>query len=181
MLITLLNDSPEYSKIIAHTLFEEWSAIYIRHSSYKTVELLLDLYIKKNGRDYNMPLTFVAIDEETKAFIGCFTLSSSLFKLYLCDVIVDKSYRNKGYGKKIVNYAIEYAKNEGYPNLYIYLDPDYKLMAFYQTFGFMDDDYIDGFNRKRMILRLIEKKNDYMYLILFVVILCIIFLFFFGY
>ena len=50
------------------------------------------------------------------------------------DIIVDKEFRGNGYGKYIINYLINYAKNN---NCYkIILNTDEKNIKFYQKCGF---------------------------------------------
>ena len=38
-------------------------------------------------------------------------------RIYISRIIVKKELRGKGYGKKLMNYAIEYAKNNGYKEI----------------------------------------------------------------
>jgi len=60
-----------------------------------------------------------------------------LVKMYL-----KKSYRGKGFGKKLINYCLEFAKTAGYKHVYIETMPELgQALHVYEKFGFR---YLNG-------------------------------------
>lgn len=164
MIIAPLNQYPQYCSDIAYYLFEEWSDLYINYTSYKTKELYLNEYVLKNINSM-----FVGFDED---FIGCFSLNTLYFKLYLSDVYINPIYRNNGYGTKLINYAIQYVKSIKKQILYLLIDKD-EMIKFYERFGFQLENYRDNFGRKRMYIKFYDTYN---YIILLLIICVLLFL-----
>ena len=64
-------------------------------------------------------------------------------RLYLSRIIVKKDMRGKGYGKKLMNYAIDYAKKNNYEELYLGVNLDnYVALKLYVELGFTKIQYI---------------------------------------
>ena len=64
-------------------------------------------------------------------------------RLYVSRIIVKKEYRGRGYGKKLMNYIIEYAKREGYTELSLGVNLDnYIALKLYVELGFDKIKYI---------------------------------------
>ena len=64
-------------------------------------------------------------------------------RLYISRIIVKKDFRGKGYGKKLMNYIIEYAKREGYKELSLGVNLDnYIALKLYVGLGFNKIQYI---------------------------------------
>lgn len=64
-------------------------------------------------------------------------------RLYVSRIIVKKDCRGQGYGKKLMNYIIEYAKREGYKELSLGVNLDnYIALKLYVEFGFNKIQYI---------------------------------------
>ena len=61
---------------------------------------------------------------------------------YVChveDVVVSEKVTGKGYGKEMINYAIEYSKNRGCYK--IILNCNDKLKPYYEKFGFVNKNH----------------------------------------
>lgn len=64
-------------------------------------------------------------------------------RLYISRIIVKKDCRGKGYGKKLMNFIIEYAKKEGYKELSLGVNLDnYIALKLYVELGFNKIQYI---------------------------------------
>lgn len=64
-------------------------------------------------------------------------------RIYISRIIVKKDFRGKGYGKKLMNYAIEYAKNKGYKEISLGVNLDnYIAFKLYVDLGFTKIKYI---------------------------------------
>ena len=64
-------------------------------------------------------------------------------RIYISRIIVKKDFRGKGYGKKLMNYAIEYAKNKGYKEISLGVNLDnYIAFKLYVDLGFTKIQYI---------------------------------------
>ncbi|SDA45891.1 GNAT family N-acetyltransferase [Methanobrevibacter millerae] len=68
--------------------------------------------------------------------------------LYIAEIAIDESQRSKGYGTKVINDVIEYARKNGYRR--VLLDADFrnpKAKALYESMGFK------VFNKKSFLKR----------------------------
>ena len=64
-------------------------------------------------------------------------------RLYISRIIVKKEFRGKGYGKKLMNYVIEFAKREKYKELSLGVNLDnYIALKLYVNLGFTKIQYI---------------------------------------
>lgn len=64
-------------------------------------------------------------------------------RIYISRIIVKKDFRGKGYGKKLMNYAIEYAKSKGYKEISLGVNLDnYIAFKLYVDLGFTKIQYI---------------------------------------
>lgn len=64
-------------------------------------------------------------------------------RIYISRIIVKKDFRGKGYGKKLMNYAIDYAKNNGYKEISLGVNLDnYIAFKLYVDLGFTKIQYI---------------------------------------
>ena len=64
-------------------------------------------------------------------------------RLYISRIIVKKEFRGKGYGKKLMNYVIEFAKREKYNELSLGVNLDnYIALELYVNLGFTKIQYI---------------------------------------
>ena len=64
-------------------------------------------------------------------------------RIYISRIIVKKDFRGKGYGKKLMNYAIDYAKNNEYKEISLGVNLDnYIAFKLYVDLGFTKIQYI---------------------------------------
>lgn len=64
-------------------------------------------------------------------------------RLYISRIIVKKEFRGKGYGKKLMNYVIEFAKREKYKEVSLGVNLDnYIALKLYVNLGFTKIQYI---------------------------------------
>lgn len=83
--------------------------------------------------------------------------SISGIRLYISRIIVKKEFRGQGYGKKLMNYIIEYAKKEGYKELSLGVNLDnYIALKLYVGLGFNKIQYI-GEDSDGKYVKLIKK------------------------
>ena len=61
---------------------------------------------------------FLYAYEETK---GHFPFHKKRKYIVLDNIVIDEKYRNNGYGEKLLNYIIEYAKNGNYDDIVLYV------------------------------------------------------------
>ena len=85
--------------------------------------------------------TFVIEDKSKELIIGCITVLIEQKFTHQCsrvghieDVVTDSNYRGKGLGKLIVDYAVNYGKQNGCYK--VILDCSDKNVPFYQRCGF---------------------------------------------
>ena len=84
-------------------------------------------------------------------------------RLYLSRIIVKKEYRNKGIGKKLMNFIIEYAKSLKYKELSLGVNLDnYNALNLYVKLGFDKIIYI-GQDEDGQYLKLLKKLDWYNY------------------
>ena len=78
-------------------------------------------------------------------------------RIYLSRIIVKKNYRGKGYGKKLMNNIIEYAKKENYEEMSLGVNLDnYIAFKLYVDLGFTKIQYI-GEDSDGKYVKLIKK------------------------
>lgn len=95
----------------------------------------ISLVFNKNDKDYTIP--------------G--------IRLYISRIIVKKDFRGKGYGKKLLNYMIEYAKKKKYKELSLGVNLDnYIALKLYVALGFNKIQYI-GEDSDGKYVKLIKK------------------------
>ena len=79
--------------------------------------------------------------EYRNRIIGMFTLATypipTTDKYWIEDVVIDKSVRGKGFGREIINYAIEFARQQGAENVNLTSRP-FRIEAnkLYKSIGF---------------------------------------------
>ena len=78
-------------------------------------------------------------------------------RLYISRIIVKKEFRGKGYGKKLMNHIIEYAKREKYKELSLGVNLDnYIALRLYVELGFNKIQYI-GEDSDGIYVKLIKR------------------------
>lgn len=128
----------------------------ILHGDGKTVDELNALVLQLSSRGYQMPLEyFQKVIGSTNihvfglydgpAIVGTITLVHVPQivgnKGYVEDLVVDESYRGKGWGKKLVEHAIAYAKGLGIERLELKSETNrVHANLLYQKLGFVSKE-----------------------------------------
>lgn len=143
----------------------------------QTVATLLRNYWKERGMNYSQEWTlnylanghkseikkdqfFVLKDNEK--VIGTIALVINVSDVAeIRDFVVKKEYRKKGYGKKLLEYIIEYAKHNDVRKIYALIFQPYRL--FYEKYrfqleGFLKDHFEEGEHLLVMSRQLKEKE-----------------------
>lgn len=112
--------------------------------SYRSA-IVAELNNKIIGMSLSFPAEFHYVNDEMKKFFPSDRLehfkeffSTRVKDSYLIDAIsVDKAYRNKGIGEKLLEKTIEKARNEGFSLLSLLVFADnHKAIKFYKAHGF---------------------------------------------
>lgn len=85
--------------------------------------------------------TFLFVGEENGIIVA--TISVAIYRIptgkkaWIEDVVVDENARGKGYGKKLMQHAIDFAKSQEISKIYLTSNPT-RIAAnkMYQSFGF---------------------------------------------
>jgi GNAT superfamily N-acetyltransferase len=65
------------------------------------------------------------------------------FVLLLEDLVIHRDHRGQGYGTKLLNHAVEFARSKGFSRITLLTDrPNDEAKKFYLANGFMDSDMI---------------------------------------
>jgi len=65
------------------------------------------------------------------------------FVLLLEDLVIHRDHRGQGYGTKLLNHAVEFARSKGFSRITLLTDrPNDAAKKFYLANGFMDSDMI---------------------------------------
>jgi ribosomal protein S18 acetylase RimI-like enzyme len=82
--------------------------------------------------------------EEDKGFIAYYTNDFTSKKAYITMVIIDKKYRGKQIGKKLLNKVLEDLRNKGFLSVQLEVDKhNYVAYNLYSSFGFFKIDESD--------------------------------------
>jgi GNAT superfamily N-acetyltransferase len=121
-----IKTNPKHFNQIMDMLYKEWGDSLKKY----------DINSLKDIRNYYKKHTnirfFYLLDGKKIAAFYSFTEDKS--KLFICDVVVEVSYRQKGYSRLIIKDAFTRAINEGWSKMYLHTSK--KLIPFYKKFGF---------------------------------------------
>jgi ribosomal protein S18 acetylase RimI-like enzyme len=84
--------------------------------------------------------------EKDGKFIGCIVVRMFWGQLHIKNLVVDKKYRGYGYGKKLMEIALEYGKKQGC-NFSFVETMSFQAPEFYQNLGFKLELKRDGYSR----------------------------------
>ena len=154
----LLLDPIKHSSYFEQTiilLYNEWKDIFAE-SGLTSIKRVRSFY-KKNK---HIRFYILVIDNKV---IACYSFNDDF---YLCDVVVDPAYRQKGYSRLLMKDVFNRANNEGWSK--IYLNTNSKLIPFYKHFGFIVLKKVKK-DEFRMVKILNERKSALnSYFVLFV-------------
>ena len=122
----------ELMKII-NKHFNHWS----QYSSMMNYEVTKDKFINIYAKDNNIPFGIAMFNENN--LIGFLVFKETCLEKYpeytpwISDVMIFDDYRNKGYGRKMIDNALNILKDLGYNKAYLWTD---KAPIFYEKIGF---------------------------------------------
>jgi N-acetylglutamate synthase-like GNAT family acetyltransferase len=147
--IKLLADAEEFIPAIARWHYVEWPEIF---PDPRYVEERLKGRLQKT----TLPLTLVAMEKGMP--VGCVSLKQQEIKKlphltpWLASLIVKKSHRGKGIGKRLLSAAEKKAKALGFKSLYLYTTTAQK---FYEENGWTE---VQRMTRRGNKIVVLEKK-----------------------
>lgn len=157
MKILKLRNNPKYFNEFINDVYNEWTEL-IHVSKCSNIPQLKKLYINilnSNGEVY----LYTKDDGE---LIGFFTLIKIKNKIYLCDVYIKPSYRQRGLGKKMVNYALD-SVHEFEPSCKeLYVNTYVENTVFYLKIGFKMQKKQD--NTYTLVYKLSNNNNTVFYI-----------------
>lgn len=99
------------------------------------------------GNDLVEDSVVFEIHEKNEEFIGCIIVRRFWGQLHIKNLVVDKKYRGHGYGKKLIEIALEYGKKQGC-NFAFVETMSFQAPEFYQKLGFKLELKRDGYSRE---------------------------------
>ena len=134
-----LDDLPELTELLFELFSQESDFIANRERERRGLRLLLEE--PSRGR--------VFVLRSPNKIVGMINLLITIstaeggFVLVLEDLIVDKDHRGQGYGTRLLNYAIEFAKKKNFLRITLLTDkPNEKLQEFFARNGFVESSMI---------------------------------------
>ena len=134
-----LDDLPELTELLIELFTIEKDFIPDREKQLRGLRLILEN--PSRGRIF-------VLKNETH-LIGMINLLITIstaeggFVLLLEDLVIRQDHRDQGYGGKLVEYAVNYAKEKGFLRLTLLTDkPNYRAKQFYLNHGFVESDMV---------------------------------------
>lgn len=146
--IEFLGNYIEYIETVTNFIWNEFG----NEDNYKFFESIVNNSLNKG----KLPITFVALkDDEVVGTIGLWRadlLSRQDLFPWLSALYVKEEYRGIGIGKKLQNFLVEYARNQGFKELFLYTD----INGYYEK---MDWQYIkDGIEYSGDYIKIYRKE-----------------------
>ena len=142
-----IKKEPAHFNQTIELLYNEWKNIY-KKSDLHTINDVAFYYKKRKDIRF-----FIMLSKNKVIASYSFTVRED--NLYLCDVVVKPTFRQRGYSKILVNDAITRDVQEGWSE--IYLNASSKLVPLYTKYGFQVLQKIDN-NEYRMRKVIGERK-----------------------
>ena len=156
---------------ICELIYQEWQEYYNIiniNSSDELITFYKNVFIEKNNLNQKYNGIFLLFNKinSINQLVGFITISNDYIEgykkinknsLFINEIYVLKKYRKLGYGKKIINFAIDYITNL---NMKIYLSVEkLKLLDYYKKLGFIEVDNYNLENQKYIIMEYNVKKS----------------------
>ena len=93
-----------------------------------------DEYENSNGIHDDYQEFYITIEEENKV-VGVLSAYIVFAEIYIDDLWVDKNFRSKGYGSKLLNYLESNYENEGFNNINL-VTSEFQAPDFYKKNGY---------------------------------------------
>ncbi|MBN9231856.1 MAG: GNAT family N-acetyltransferase [Legionella sp.] len=130
--IDFLKNNPHAIPALANIWYEVLGKIWMPEIGIEEIESLS--YKELNQ---NMPLTYIALYGEIPVGLCTLELNGGIrpdLKPWIGDLVIDPKYQKQGIGKKLLDIAIQKAKELGFEKVYLFtFDPE--IPGYYQRFG----------------------------------------------
>ena len=155
---------------ICELIYQEWQEYYNIiniNSSNELITFYKNVFIEKNNANqkYNSIFLLFSKIDSINQLVGFITISNDDIEgykkknkngLFINEIYVLKKYRKLGYGKKIINFGIDYINNS---NMVTYISVEkLKLLDYYKKLGFFEVDNYNLKNQKYVIMEYNKKK-----------------------
>lgn len=154
---------PNYFKQLIDILYDEWKDLFKRSNLNSKKEV--EQHYKRNSQ---IKFFVLIIDKQLAA---CYSFVVLKNKLFLCDVVVAKQFRGKGYARKLIEDAFDRARKDNWSN--IYLNATTNMLSFYQKYGFVVVKKRKYTNEYRMMKQLLNDNNTFNYITLIIIVIVI--------
>ena len=156
---------------ICELIYQEWQEYYNIiniNSSDELITFYKNVFIEKNNLNQKYNGIFLLFNKinSINQLVGFITISNDDIEgykkinknsLFINEIYVLKKYRKLGYGKKIINFAIDYITNL---NMKIYLSVEkLHFINYYNKIGFIEVDNYNLENQKYIIMEYNIKKS----------------------
>ena len=155
---------------ICELIYQEWQEYYNIiniNSSNELITFYKNVFIEKNNTDQKYNSIFLLFNKinSINQLVGFITISNDDIEgykkmnknsLFINDIYVLQKYRKLGYGKKIINFGLDYITNLNFQT-YISVEKLY-LVNYYKKLGFVEIDEYDLENQKYVIMEYNKKK-----------------------
>ena len=156
---------------ICELIYQEWQEYYNIiniNSSDELITFYKNVFIEKNNLNQKYNGIFLLFNKinSINQLVGFITISNDDIEwykkinknsLFINEIYVLKKYRKSGYGKKIINFAIDYITNL---NMKIYLSVEkLHFINYYNKIGFIEVDNYNLENQKYIIMEYKIKKS----------------------
>ena len=116
--IKVLDECMQFKDLVIQWMNEEFG----NDKSYKFYKGIVEHSTKEN----DLPITFVMVEnDELLGTVGIWRgdlFSRQDLYPWLSALIVNPKYRNRGIGKELQNYVLEYCRKKGYKEVFLYTD-----------------------------------------------------------
>jgi ribosomal protein S18 acetylase RimI-like enzyme len=92
-------------------------------------------YEAKHGIEVNLKRFSLVLTSDTEKVFGVLNAYTAFSEIYIDDMWVHKSQRNKGYGKKLIEALEEYYEGKGFNNMNL-VTSEFQAPEFYKKCGF---------------------------------------------
>ena len=155
---------------ICELIYQEWQEYYNIiniNSSNELIPFYKNVFIEKKNinQKYNSIFLLFSKINSINQLVGFITISNDDIEgykkknkngLFINEIYVLKKYRKLGYGKKIINFGLDYINNS---NMVTYISVEkLKLLDYYKKLGFVEVDNYNLENQKYVIMEHNKKK-----------------------
>jgi GNAT superfamily N-acetyltransferase len=116
-------------------------------------------YENSNGIDVNYRKFSIILKNEDDETIGVINAFTAFAEVYIDDIWVDKLYRGKGYGRKLLNALEQKFKGKGFNNINL-VTSAFQAPEFYQKCGYQVEFVRKNINNPKLTKTFLIKYFD---------------------